>query len=99
LRFEQSDWFWVDRFDKFYFVNDWQINDEITENNQFVLESGGLVECKPPGISADMLKLIEVSSSDKCLLVTSPGNVPLGWKKIGVVDYPNGELAFEIYEN
>lgn len=25
VRFAQSDWFWVDRFDKFYFVNDWQI--------------------------------------------------------------------------
>src|SRR5258706_7200577 len=25
IRFFQSDWYWVDRFDKFYFVNDWQI--------------------------------------------------------------------------
>lgn len=25
IRYGQSDWFWVDRFDKFYFVNDWEI--------------------------------------------------------------------------
>ncbi len=25
VRFAQSDWFWIDRFDKFYFVNDWDM--------------------------------------------------------------------------
>jgi 4-amino-4-deoxy-L-arabinose transferase-like glycosyltransferase len=32
IRFYQSNWYWVDRFDKFYFVNDWQVKDLITES-------------------------------------------------------------------
>lgn len=36
IRFFQSNWYWVDRFDKFYFVNDWQIP---RDNSHFVLES------------------------------------------------------------
>lgn len=32
IRFFQSGWYWVDRFDKFYFVNDWQVKDLITES-------------------------------------------------------------------
>lgn len=39
IRFNQSNWWWVDRFDKFYFVNDWQVKD-------MVLESGGKIDCK-----------------------------------------------------
>lgn len=42
IRFYQSDWYWVDRFDKFYFVNDWQIP---KEGKTFVLESKGKVDC------------------------------------------------------
>ena len=42
IRFAQSDWFWVDRFDKFYFVNDWDIPKSGTS---FVLESKGKVDC------------------------------------------------------
>lgn len=38
VAFEQSGWYWVDRFDKFYFVNDWQVKD-------MKLESGGTVDC------------------------------------------------------
>lgn len=38
IRFRQSDWFWVDRFDEFYFVNDWDVPRE--EWQPFVLESG-----------------------------------------------------------
>ncbi|OGM30557.1 hypothetical protein A2630_02180 [Candidatus Woesebacteria bacterium RIFCSPHIGHO2_01_FULL_44_10] len=37
-RFYQSNWYWVDSFDKFYFVNDWQAKD-------LVLESGGDINC------------------------------------------------------
>lgn len=43
VRFYQSNWYWVDRFDKFYFVNDWQIPEKGTE---FVLESKGTVSCE-----------------------------------------------------
>ena len=38
IRFKQSDWFWVDRFDKFVFVNDWDIPKE--EWQPFIMESG-----------------------------------------------------------
>ena len=36
IRYTQSNWFWVDRFDKFYFVNDWQIPND---SSKFLLES------------------------------------------------------------
>lgn len=39
IRFQQSNWFWVDRFDKFYFANDWQVR-------EMKLESGGDIECR-----------------------------------------------------
>ncbi len=42
VRFYQSNWYWVDRFDKFYFVNDWEIP---KSGNNFVLESGGKIGC------------------------------------------------------
>lgn len=32
IRFNQSNWFWVDHFDKFWFVNDWQVKDLVTES-------------------------------------------------------------------
>jgi 4-amino-4-deoxy-L-arabinose transferase-like glycosyltransferase len=46
IRFKQSNWFWVDSFDKFYFVNDWNITNQTTDI--FTLESGGEVNCKNP---------------------------------------------------
>lgn len=87
VRFKQSDWFWVDRFDKFYFVNDWEIvrpaspagGDRVRE---FVLESGGTVDCR----------------DERCLLVTSPGSVPGGWSKITAIEFLDGKPAFELYE-
>lgn len=81
IAFFQSDWFWVDRFDKFYFVNDWEIP---KDTNLFILES----------------RREEVNCvSFKCLLVTSPGNVSNGWKKINSINFLDGTTAFEIYEN
>lgn len=82
-RFPQSDWFWVDGFDKYYFVNDWQINEKNTGPNEFVLESGRLVDC----------------TDTKCLLITSPGNVASDWTKLDQVNFLDGTPAFEIYEN
>lgn len=38
IKFGQSGWWWVDHFDKYYFLNDWQVKD-------LKLESGGLVDC------------------------------------------------------
>lgn len=80
IRFEQSGWFWVDGFDKFYFVNDWDIP---KSGNTFVLESKGKADC----------------TKGACLLVTSPGNHPSGWKILETIYFLNGQPAFEIYEN
>jgi hypothetical protein len=44
IAFEQSNWWWVDRFDKYYFVNDWQIP---KSGNDFILESKNAVNCPP----------------------------------------------------
>ena len=45
VRFFQSNWFWVDSFDKYYFVNDWQILAG-AEEQMFRFESGIQVDCK-----------------------------------------------------
>jgi len=79
-RFYQSGWYWVDGFDKFYFVNDWDIP---KEKDSFVLESKKMVDC----------------SRLKCLLITSPDNYPMGWKKLEAINFLDGKAAFEIYEN
>lgn len=42
IRFFQSDWYWVDRFDKFYFMNDWDIPKDGTD--KWELESGKVVK-------------------------------------------------------
>lgn len=81
LRYYQSNWYWVDRFDKFYFVNDWEIPRQMGE--QFKLESGEYFSC----------------DNIKCLLVTSSGNYPLGWRKLKTINFLDGNPAFEIYEN
>jgi len=30
IRYQQSDWFWVDKFDKYQFINDWEIKDKVS---------------------------------------------------------------------
>jgi len=42
-RFYQTGWYWVDSFDKYYFVNDWEIPEE---GYKFVQESKGIVDCR-----------------------------------------------------
>ena len=83
VRFFQSDWYWVDRFDKFYFVNDWQIVDPLKTNQVFVQESKNIVDC----------------SVGSCLLVTSPSNAPMGWVKVNTIRFLDGKPAFEMYKN
>lgn len=39
IRFEKSDWFWTDKIDNVYFVNDWQI--PVGKITSLPLESGG----------------------------------------------------------
>jgi 4-amino-4-deoxy-L-arabinose transferase-like glycosyltransferase len=79
-RFYQTGWYWVDGFDKYYFVNDWQIP---KEGYKFIQESKKIVDCRQA----------------KCLLVTSPKNAPVGWSKIKTVNFLDGSIAFELYEN
>ncbi|KKQ97140.1 MAG: hypothetical protein UT23_C0017G0001, partial [Candidatus Woesebacteria bacterium GW2011_GWA1_39_12] len=79
----QSDWYWVDRFDKFYFVNDWQITPG--PNDDFTLESGGIVSCK--------------AQETRCLLITSPGSYRANWNKLKTINFLDGKPAFEILEN
>lgn len=44
IAFFQTNWYWVDRFDKFFFVNDWQVP---KSGYSFVLESKNTVSCAP----------------------------------------------------
>ena len=44
IRFEQSDWFWTDKINNIYFVNDWEIPRIIEDT--MPLESGGEVSFK-----------------------------------------------------
>lgn len=87
IRYAQSDWFWVDRFDKFWFVNDWQVKLHSAElssiQETFVTESKHSIDC----------------SKIRCLLITSPNNFPAGWKKLETVNFLDGSPAFELYNN
>jgi hypothetical protein len=83
IRFYQSGWYWVDSFDKFYFVNDWQITPGL--NMDFMLESGKTVSCKTP--------------ETRCLLITSPGSYSAGWNKLETINFLDGKPDFEILEN
>jgi 4-amino-4-deoxy-L-arabinose transferase-like glycosyltransferase len=44
IRYGQSDWFWVDRFDKLYFINDWEIQDVVIEE-KFITEKKEIADC------------------------------------------------------
>lgn len=63
IKFNQSSWWWVDKFDKFYFINDWQVKN-------LKLESGGFIDCDKlrcllitsPGNYTPQWKLLETIS-------------------------------------
>lgn len=95
IRFEQSGWYWVDRFDKYYFVNDWDIPGE--DNQPFTLESGSEIVCE--FIPEDILRRVEMGKHDACLLITSPGNHPESWEKLGTINFLDDKPAFEMYSN
>ncbi|HWA52031.1 MAG TPA: glycosyltransferase family 39 protein [Patescibacteria group bacterium] len=44
ITFYQSNWYWVDHFDKFWFVNDWQVT-QFANKNQFITESKHVTDC------------------------------------------------------
>ena len=93
IRFYQTNWYWVDRFDKFYFVNEWDVPKE--EWQEFKLESGSKFSCQPVSKEIDALS---GESRDSCLLVTSPGNYPKTWSKLKTINSLDGQVVFEIYE-
>lgn len=45
IRFAQSDWFWTDKIDNIFFVNDWQIP-AWQKADTLTLESGGILSTK-----------------------------------------------------
>ena len=40
VRYERSQWFWVDRFDKFEFINDWEIKNKLLGAHKTLLITG-----------------------------------------------------------
>lgn len=87
VAYDQSNWYWVDKFDKFFFINDWQVRlnpPEISSiQSSFVTESGEMIDCQ----------------NVKCMLVTSPDNFPPGWIKLKTINFLDNRPAFEIYTN
>lgn len=87
ISYYQDKWWWVDRFDKFWFVNDWEVKLNPPELSviqlHFITESGENIDCR----------------IKKCALITSPGNFPPGWRSVSQIKYLNGDIAFEIYDN
>lgn len=69
VRYQKSDWFWVDGFDKFIFLNDWEIKDK--------------AKC---------------DASDKCLLISSPGNYPKRAKLKKTITFLDGQAAFDVVQ-
>lgn len=45
IAFYQSNWYWVDHFDKFWFVNDWQVT-QLASKNEFITESKHVINCQ-----------------------------------------------------
>lgn len=84
LRCFRSNWYWVDRFSGYEFVNDWEVGK--LKKDQ-VLPAA----CSVPNGT----KKLQV---DKMLLVTSPGNYSAGGRLISTINFLNGEPAFDLVE-
>jgi len=94
VRFFQSNWYWVDRFDKFYFVNDWDIAGY--DGAAFALESGEKVECLT--MDPEVLARVEMEGYDRCLVVAGPGGLPgKWWQELETIRFLGGEVAFGVY--
>ncbi|MBX4205580.1 phospholipid carrier-dependent glycosyltransferase [Candidatus Microgenomates bacterium] len=106
IRFYQSNWYWVDRFDKYYFINDWNI--PLAKNSQGwdrfkleYMENKGNVYTECGYVDQNTLPIGKhnVREGGKCLLITSPGNVPDDkWDKLKTINFLDNKPAFEIYE-
>lgn len=104
-RFFQTNWYWVDGFDKFFFVNDWDISNNVDEVDRFVSD-WEIVGSRRQEIGNNYDFILESNktvdcnpSAISCLLITSPGTVPAGWNKLKTVNFLDGQKAFEIYDN
>lgn len=80
-----ANWYWVDGFDKFVFVNDWEVGDVKCDSS---------TEFTPSTIEG----LRTRAQTAKCLLITSPGNYPEEWNKIKTISFLDGKPAFDILE-
>jgi 4-amino-4-deoxy-L-arabinose transferase-like glycosyltransferase len=92
VRFNQSNWYWVDNFNKFLFVNDWEIIQADSDPNSPFKDFDSKVFYTER-------KVVYDCNSNKCLLITSPGNVPDGWNKLETINFLDNKPAFEIYDN
>lgn len=88
-----ANWYWVDRFDKFEFINDWEIKDKL----KIILRQAQDNTEQSRSIKNEKLKM--TMKNEKILLITSPGNYPEGWRKIKQIDFLDGKTAFEILES
>lgn len=82
IRCPRSNWFWVDRFDKYEFVNDWEVKNLKKDE---ILPTACPQEVKKLGVG-------------KMLVVTSPGNFPAGGKQIKTFYFLNDTPAFDLVE-
>lgn len=58
VRYQRSDWYWVDGFDKYLFLNDWEIKDK--SNSEFVSNKGtgkSLLVTSPGNFPEGMTKI------------------------------------------
>lgn len=49
IRYQKSGWFWVDRFDKFVFINDWEIKDKLKLDSPAAASKGRVLLITSPG--------------------------------------------------
>lgn len=66
IRFYQSNWYWVDHFDKFWFVNDWQVKDLVTESKHKIdcTNKKCLIITTPDNAPIGFVKINEVKFLD-----------------------------------
>lgn len=65
VRYPRSDWFWTDSFDKYVFMNDWEIKEK-------------------------------TAKMTNTLLITSPGNFPVGGQVVKTINFLDGTPSFTI---
>lgn len=99
IRFYQSNWYWVDRFDKFYFVNDWEI--PRVEDARLAEDSSRFGDEADGESRRGKWKMEsggEIPITGRTLLITSPANYPPGWNMLNTIYFLDGKPAFDILE-